>query len=64
MGRQYFERLKIFAATTGKKKPQETNFDKHWHPEQSRVVKKAKDVNDNLGQQKNNPKDYKSGCVE
>ena len=49
MRRQCFERFKIFAGKGGKKKPEETNFDKHWHPEQSRTVHEAKEIDRDLG---------------
>ena len=61
---QCFERFKIFAATGGKKKPQETNFDKHWHPEQSRIVHEAKQIDRDLGHQEDDPEEYEGSSVQ
>ena len=64
MGWQCFERFKIFAATAGKKKPQETSFDKHWHPEQSRIVHEAKQIDGDLGDQEYDPEEDEGSRVQ
>ena len=44
--------------------PQETSFDKHRHPEQSRIVHEAKQIDRDLGHQEDDPEEYEGSSVQ